>query len=470
MCGLNLYFGEGGDDVVRLMNDEMKYRGTRSRQRSYFDGRVHVGNVRLPIQGLDEEWDPPLRYERFEMAMVGEVFNFRDFDPSAENDVKVAVERWAKTGTWSILEYDGFWAMVVVDVLNAEVIVVTDPLAKKPLYYRTHPTVAFSSEIDPLARVGPLTLDERNLSGTMKWGYCHDGTTPYTEIRSMEPGTIMTFDVDGRMIRSTRYEIIQEKHVDLMSAMTTSVRRRLVSDVPVGLLLSGGLDSTIVFEMMKKITTEFTVFHVDNAEATYLDHLKFPAGIRVVPIDLFDQDLEYAIRANQTPVDLGSVLPQYALSRAIFQQGFDVVLSGDGADELFGGYRRATEYDSQRSDVFHELVYYHLPRLDRLMMKWTNELRCPFLSWPIVGHALTLPWTERRRKEHLKTVFKDVVPRPILERAKIPLKTREILKDKMEWRRRVMNVFRDRVAPRTMKKGEPSDGQCERHERPATDG
>ncbi len=142
-------------------------------------------------------------------------------------------------------------------------------------------------------------------------------------------------------------------------------------------------------------------------------------------------------------MDLGSVLPQYALSCAIKREGYNVVLSGDGADELFGGYGRARIYDSQYSDIFHELVYYHLPRLDKLMMANTIELRCPFLSRDVIQGALSVNYKQRTEKQFLKKIFQDIVPRPILERKKEPLKIADLRgKDKMNYRLDLINLFR----------------------------
>ena len=115
--------------------------------------------------------------------------------------------------------------------------------------------------------------------------------------------------------------------------------------------------------------------------------------------------------------------------------GFKNVLTGDGADELFGGYRRAKEYDSQHSDVFCELPYYHLPKLDRTMMRSTVELRAPFLAPAVIKHGLNTPYEMRNgEKKVLKEIFKDIVPQEILNRDKLPLKTEAIRKEPMKQR------------------------------------
>ena len=223
------------------------------------------------------------------------------------------------------------------------------------------------------------------------------------------------------------------------------MKRRLVSDVPVSLLLSGGLDSTILYKLIEQQTHNFTVFHVENDESEYLDDLNVPGDVKVIRVPSPVVNKSKIFEANQTPVDLGSVFPQYAIGKAVRENGFSVAISGDGADELFGGYRRAKEYDSQMSDVFHELIYYHLPRLDFLMSRFTIELRCPYLSFPVIQMMIGTPWSGRRSKEMLKEAFKDLIPKRILSREKKPLKTPKARDDKMGWRLECIKFFREEI-------------------------
>ena len=131
------------------------------------------------------------------------------------------------------------------------------------------------------------------------------------------------------------------------------------------------------------------------------------------------------------------------MARKLRELGFYAVLTGDGADELFGGYNRAKEYDSQSSDTFCELPYYHLPKLDRTMMKSTIELRAPFLAPYIVKHALNTPYILRNgEKKALKETFGNIVPKEIIDREKHPLKTQEIHTSRTAKRATNDSIFR----------------------------
>jgi asparagine synthase (glutamine-hydrolysing) len=239
-----------------------------------------------------------------------------------------------------------------------------------------------------------------------------------------------------------------EDHMEwLWDKMNESINNRLLSkDYPISVLVSGGLDSSIIAAFLQSESErKLNWFTIENDETEYVDILAKHLNISVKVLDYKMDDnrnKEIYKKWNETPVDLGSVIPQFYLFEAVKSQGSQrIVISGDGSDELFGGYSRIHEYDSQQSDVFEELCYYHLPRLDKMSMAHTLELRSPFLHLDIVRFALHLPLEWRKDKKILKDTFSPLLPSEIVDRKKIPLKNPQIKKDKVAYRLKAVELF-----------------------------
>lgn len=437
MCGLNLIIN-GTEELIKKMNNALSHRGVRSTINYYFDSKVHLGHIRLPIQGISSEFDHPMKINNCTGTFVGEIFNYKELDPKAKSDLPILIKAFQNNNLKSL---DGFWAGIFIQ--NNLIYILIDHLAKKPLYIRRGKNnfLAISSEIKPLKLVGPVTMDHLYFSTVAKFGYFMGRNTPYNEIKKLPANVMIIIDPIKNTIYSHFLPKLVPKKQDIRKELIIAVKNRLVSDVPLSLLLSGGLDSTIIFELLKQFTKDFTVFHIDNEEREYLNCLDF-TGIKVKQLELENVNLKKVLIANETPIDLGSMVPQYQLSKALKKAGLNTTISGDGADELFGGYHRINNYDSQFSDIFHELVYYHLPRLDKLMMANTVELRCPYLSRKIIEGALALPYKDRINKLHLKKIFANIVPKPILERKKKALKINEFKKDSIKYRLKLIELFK----------------------------
>lgn len=431
---------------------------------------------RLAIQTLDgDNWSQPIQIgEDRWLLFNGEIFNYNgDFDSDT-----AYLQNFFSSFDFSgvgmlqalyephIVSWDGFWAIVLVDTKKREVFAFTDPLGKKCLYKNDKGEVC--SEIKGLyEKDEKLNLDESFFSGVVKFGYLPTNQTPYQNIKKLEPNRFYRWSLDHPIkveVSDPYYnfdsfdindglETYEDRMDWLWDRLEKSVKARLISkNYPTSLLLSGGLDSSIIAGLLLKLGANVDFYSISNGEdEEYVkaceNYWNVKSNRLKYDIDIESEQgqknlLEIYKKWNESPIDMGSVVPQYHLFDAI-KNGSNtrIVISGDGADELFGGYRRINEYDSQQSDVFHELTSYHLPRLDKLSMAHTLELRSPFLNHDIIRFALSLPFEERKNKKILKDTFKGLISDSVIERKKLPLKNQMIVDDQIAYRKKIVELF-----------------------------
>jgi asparagine synthetase B (glutamine-hydrolysing) len=432
MCGFIIAKqSPGSPNIIGLIN-EMGYRGEEG-----YNGYQHykgydLAHISLPMVDPDPKISiQPVGkgIENPPSMFVGEIFNYKDFGNYHTDAIMLHHEYHNNYSNFDWHKFDGFWSYITFskgDAFPKTPIIYTDFLGIKPVYYRTDYECA-ASEPDVLKEFGPVTPNKLFHSNVMKWGYDPTGGTPWNEIKQLKPGHYL-FEGEEYLY----WDWDQVETTDLYTDLSNAVTNRLTGFRKAAILLSGGLDSTIIYQLIKATpNTSVTAIHVDNNEHSYAKMIEK----NCLNVTLDGVTDEYAVKVHQSPVDLGSVKPQIAMAEKLEFLGFNNVLTGDGADELFGGYRRAEEYDSQHSDVFCELPYYHLPKLDRTMMRSTVELRAPFLAPTVIKHGLNTPYEMRNgEKKVLKEVFKDIVPQEILDRAKFPLKTEAIRAEPMKQR------------------------------------
>jgi len=415
------------------------YRGERRRnERSFAPEIVQFAHTSLPFTSMKRE-DAIQPQKGSQLVFVGEIFNYDS--EKFSNDVAELNNEFQLSLVRDFHDYlhsrDGFWSFV--GMRNDNLVGYTDFLGIKPLYYRTD-MEAFASEPDVLKHLGPVTPNEIFLSNVLKWGYDPRPETPWNEIKQVPPGCY----VENNIVKPY-WDWAKVKITNLPNDLQESVKNRLGGLREVPILLSGGLDSSIIYKIMKKLgRTGINCIHVENNESWFAENvIAEDDKMHYVTLD-DDYDDDTQIKVAQTPVDLGSTKQQYLMGKKLKGLGFNAVMTGDGADELFGGYRRSAQYDSQCSDVFCELPYYHLPKIDRTMMRSTVEVRCPFLSPKVIKHALELPYKKRNGIKHvLKTIASGLVPEVVINREKLPLKTKEIAEDPLSVRIEMVKKWRD---------------------------
>lgn len=464
MCGI-LLTNDGSEKVL----NSIQHRGIEKTVIEK-DG-IFLCHHRLPIQTSDgDDWNQPKELSPGIFLMFnGEIFNYDKDLYGSDIEYLCSLFSMYRGGSFQmfcamflprIQTWDGFWAIVIYDANNKEVIAFTDPLGKKCLYYNNDGEV--SSEIKSLYHT-QSTVDQHFISTVRKWGYVTNDSTPFEDVKRFLPNTLYHYSLANSDFKTTYpkyykgfdYPIEElrgcsyEEHLEwLWNKMFESVKNRLVAkNYPISLLVSGGLDSSIIGAILSELKADVRWFSIENGEKEYTEILSKHLDKQITFLDYsMDDSLVKEIYQiwNESPIDLGSVIPQYHLFEAVKKfGGYRIVLSGDGSDELFGGYSRINEYDSQKSDTFDELSFYHLPRLDKMSMAHTLELRSPFLHLDIVRFALHLPLEWRKGKQILKDTFHPLLPSEIVHRKKEALKNPKIKEDKLAYRQHAVDLFLD---------------------------
>lgn len=464
MCGILIAHNPSEERIKSIA-----HRGIECSTHSDESGLTLVHH-RLPIQtAIGDKWIQPIEMSKGRYLLFnGEIFNyplgfssdteyltslFSTFDFSSLEMFSAIYEPYIKS-------WDGFWAICLVDMEKKDVFCFTDPLGKKCLYYNDKGEICSEMKglIDSDSFINPSFM-----GGVRKWGYLPNESTPFTNITKIKPNTFYKWNFSSPTFKQEYgpYYTFKPSNFAFESEdmlmdwvwekTEAATRNRLLSlDYPISILLSGGLDSSIIGGLLLKLGADVSWYTINNGpDNDYVRECENYWGIKVNRLDYsMETDSlnlpELYFKWNESPVDLGSVIPQYLLFDAI-KKGTDtrIVLSGDGADEMFGGYRRINEYDSQGSDIFHELTHYHLPRLDKMSMAHTLELRNPFLNLDLMQLALALPLEMRKNKTILKKAFKGLVPDSVIERKKHPLKNEKIAKDPMEYRIESLKYFEE---------------------------
>ena len=383
-----------------------------------------------------------------------EIYNM----PSDKNGVgEYLRELFESLSVYEVLEeaksWDGAWSIVYITPTGS-IYAFTDPLGIKQLYFNNHGEI--SSTIIPIVEDFE-DVDLLYKSEVYKWGYNTDDLTPWNTVKRILPNYLYCF-VGSKVLNKGFYPYYDWKgpvnlvtlHNTLLKA--TSGRVNYPTSSKITVLLSGGLDSSIVASLTKESgVTPVLVTIANSGEVEFAqlmaDSLGLPLG--KIEYQISDDDILDALLVNECPVDLGSMVPQHAMMKALW--GLDII-TGDGADELFGGYRRAKEYDSQHSDVFQELTFYHLPRIQKMADRYDVRIRSPFTSQEVVKRALMLEWQDRIDKQILRDTFLPNIPTKIILRDKKPLKNPALLENPSEYKQRIFKLFYEVLIPRLSEK------------------
>ncbi|WP_461209869.1 asparagine synthase (glutamine-hydrolyzing) [Desulfocurvus sp. DL9XJH121] len=376
MCGICGILGPGSHEPTRLdpMLGQLVRRGPDSCGTFAREGLL-MGMRRLSINGLNNGDQPLFNEERSVIVVYnGEIYNYLELKAELEarghrfrsdSDGEVICHLYEEQGPDIFDKLDGMFAVALWDEKRERLVLARDYPGEKPLYYGrgADSTLVFASEIKSLRRY-PGVCDELDLQAlwdfpTFLW--IPEPRTAFKGVHALMPGTMLV--IEGGQSRQQRYANgfahhpaprAQAQAIALTrQVITQSVASRLLSDVPVGCFLSGGLDSSIVSTLAARSLGQLDTFSIgfedlddpyggSQDESSYARLVSQAIGsrhheIRVTAKD-FDELLETFCVAGDQPFAVSSGLGILAVAQRARQEGIKVLLSGDGADECFGGY------------------------------------------------------------------------------------------------------------------------------------
>lgn len=376
MCGIagfvSLSSSSDSEAILKRMTDAIAHRGPDD-SGYYHDPYAHLGHRRLSIIDLAAGHQPmPNETGSHWIVFNGEIFNHQEIRPQVEQaghhyetrcDTETILHAYEEYGPRSVDLYRGMFAYAIWNRDTRRLFCVRDRLGIKPFYYYWDGRLfAFASEIKALLKHPAISaeLEEQVLPEYLAFGYVSEERTLFRGIRKLMPGHHLTLDVSG----PPRLEIRQywdvpaaqpskageaELVAETRRRLEETVRLRLMSDVPLGMFLSGGVDSSAIAALTRRLTNgpvkTFSVGYSEEqfSELTYAAHVAKAIGtdhheIRV-GIDDFFNELPRLIYHEDEPITWPSSVSLFFVSRLAAQQ-VKVVLTGEGSDEIFGGYER----------------------------------------------------------------------------------------------------------------------------------
>lgn len=380
MCGIaGICMRPGGGfdaaPAVQRMCDAMQARGPDAAGYwNHREGRVLFGHRRLAIIDPATRSNQPMASAsgRLHIIFNGEIYNYRELRSdlerqgqrfSTEGDTEVILELIERDGIGAVERLRGMFAFALWDNRDSTLYLTRDPYGIKPLYVAENDKgLLFASQTKALLASGLVSdaIEPAGLVGFLLWGSVPEPWTLYRKVEPVPAGSWVSVR-DGRRLETARYVDIARFWDDCASldqpslaakvreSVTDSVRRHLVADVPVSVLLSGGVDSSAISAIatelghsVEGITIGFQEFSGAASDETpraklVADHYGIKHTIRMVSREEFEDDLPRILKAMDQP-SVDGVNTWFA-AKAVAERGYKVVLSGIGGDELFCGYR-----------------------------------------------------------------------------------------------------------------------------------
>lgn len=377
MCGIaGCYQQADGRKLADVMTDRITHRGPDAGGVwSHEDERVsvHLGHRRLSIIDLSAAADQPMRKGDLALLYNGELYNYKELRAELQaagasfvtsSDTEVVLEGWRHWGPAAFDRFRGMFALAIADMTTGELVLARDPLGIKPLFYTERGDgIVFASELKAIisALGTELRIEPATLVASMLYYWVPEQRCAIQGVRKLPAGTWARIRPGGALevrqywhVRDVAAAGAGKPAADLKSVIEESVRAHLVADVPVSSFLSGGLDSSIITVLAHRDSSAVDAYTItfrpedQKLEAMPDDAVYARKVARQFGIDLHEIEispdivdlLPRMVDILDEPIGDPAAINTLLMCEAARERGVKVLLSGMGADELFGGYRK----------------------------------------------------------------------------------------------------------------------------------
>jgi asparagine synthase (glutamine-hydrolysing) len=446
MCGIYGTFTKSNKLFDSLVNDELyesiKHRGPDDSGvfiETNQSNHILLGHVRLSILDLSDSGHQPMYFNNDQFVIVynGEIYNFKEirsqlitlgYSFNSNSDTEVLLAAWKEWGILSLKRFIGMFSFVIFDKCENEIYAVRDAFGIKPLFFhKSGDAFHFASDVNTLLKFPNIDfeIDSGVVYDYLAYASQNFGNRTFiSQINQLMPSEYLKIDLDCETIdvEINRWWIplIQETNIPFKLAVSElrrlfleSVKYHLVSDVPVGISLSGGIDSSAIACAVRYLDPSIDIYtfsyvssEKSKSEEKWIDVIndKIKAKsykLSISPYDILD-DLDDLIKTQGEPFVSTSMYAQYRIYRMVRDKGIKVVLEGQGADELLGGY--------DGFPGFRMLSFLRLFQFSRMFIfakKWRDN---PFASgrsaWLSLVNAILPEVVFDFINYHLKSSFK----------------------------------------------------------------
>ena len=393
MCGFAGKFSINSLERTSYLDKQFDNAYKRLRSRGpddkgiWVDNNIYLLHTRLKILDLSKDSSQPMHKDNYVICFNGEIYNFKKLKLELINkghsfvsngDTEILISAWKEWGVSMLRKLDGMFSFAIWDIKNKSLFLARDRFGKKPLVYCIKENnIFFASDVKSLSCLTDGgSVNTEAIKSLFRFRFIYEPMTIYKHFIKLPPGSFMKFNNYGAKVEDWYYKNLKKEKEQfdniqqIKYLINKAVNKRLVSDVPVGIFLSGGIDSAIIMNSVaehgKKIPT-FTVgfknqkkyydesisakkiskyFGFEN-KTIYLDQKKILSSI--------DQILD----ANDEPFADSSSIAMHMISYSV-KNDIKVALTGDGGDELFGGYSKYTSYKWKKLMLFLPIKFRYL--------------------------------------------------------------------------------------------------------------